>query len=853
MSSWDVITNHMIERRENSEMGMTDGIRMGQDGRYVYEPSQPVDQPTMPEAGVESGVSYRLDKATNQIVPVPSMDANAPAAPEENTVMDAIGEGISDVLKGVGSGVVTGLSKAGQEIGDTFTGGFYSSTVMPWLRENVPGLSSANEALAEATQPEGTTQEVSAMIAEPLSQIVAPGALVTRGLQAAGIGSRLLREFLGYGTAEVAAVAPKDQTLLEMGIELIDESSEVRAMLDASLGAQEDENAFMERLKNAPRRFFEGGPLGLVAERAIEGIGMVYRAIRNSPKYQESVQRLNEGKSPMPVGMSIEDVSTKAIEEGDKNAMQFAAKIDPAPVFYSAVSNAVDNLPMEKGNAQQMRAMIAKSQGVKAEEMAWIGLDDFLKGKKSVTKQEIKEYVDENQLQIDEVTKESMGDVEYQNIIWDESQIDDSYDAYSHRSEDIAYELDRGDDSFIESIISQLQKQSPKKYPETETKWADKIRDHFENGGTVGDLDDNTRWEVNNAIDGVAKEEYLDNPYINMNSRDGYEIYGNDDVGYQITYGGYNVNDSEVYSLDEAKIQAQVHALDNGNVEFDRPEDATRFDEYVEDGGENYREVLLTLPKQPVSKVHYAIAAAGINRNTVDPNFIRGHFDEPNVLAHFRLNDRTGPNGERILFIEEIQSDWHQQGRNKGYRTPEYIDDLSKQLKQTLEKLSFYHEKVKKSGNDLVGLELDEANSLRNKADQLSLVLVNNKNLVPDAPLKKTWHEMSFRRIARMAAEEGYDSISWTSGQMQVERYPGTPEAKKQGLIKRYDEMITGYAKKWGKKFKSKVGTSEVNDKKVWTMPVTKEMRDSVLSKGVATFGAAGVAVGMNSEAENGN
>ena len=282
MSSWDVITNHMIERRENSEMGMTDGIRMGQDGRYVYEPSQP---------------------------PPPPIETEAPAAPEENTVMDAIGEGISDVLKGVGSGVVTGLSKAGQEIGDTFTGGFYSSTVMPWLRENVPGLSSANEALAEATQPEGTTQEVSAMIAEPLSQIVAPGALVTRGLQAAGIGSRLLREFLGYGTAEVAAVAPKDQTLLEMGIELIDESSEVRAMLDASLGAQEDENAFMERLKNAPRRFFEGGPLGLVAERAIEGIGMVYRAIKNSPKYQESVQRLNEGKSPMPVGMSIEDVS----------------------------------------------------------------------------------------------------------------------------------------------------------------------------------------------------------------------------------------------------------------------------------------------------------------------------------------------------------------------------------------------------------------------------------------------------------------------------------------------------------------------------------------------------------------
>ena len=241
----------------------------------------------------------------NVVPPPPPMEAEAPAAPEENTVMDAIG----DVFKGVGSGLVAGVSKAGQEIGDTLTGGFYSSTVMPWLRENVPGLSEANEALAEATQLEGTTQEVSAMIAEPLAQIVAPGALAARTFKAAGIGSRYLSEALGYGAAEVAAVAPKDQTLLEMGIQLIDESSDIRAMLDAGLGAQEDENAFIERLKNAPRRFLEGGPLGLVAERAIEGIGMAYRAIRNSPKYQESVQRFKDGKSPMPMGLSIEDVS----------------------------------------------------------------------------------------------------------------------------------------------------------------------------------------------------------------------------------------------------------------------------------------------------------------------------------------------------------------------------------------------------------------------------------------------------------------------------------------------------------------------------------------------------------------
>jgi hypothetical protein len=48
---------------------------------------------------------------------------------------------------------------------------------------------------------------------------------------------------------------------------------------------------------------------------------------------------------------------------------------------------------------------------------------------------------------------------------------------------------------------------------------------------------------------------------------------------------------------------------------------------------------------------------------------VQGHFGAlgENLLAHVRLNDRLGPNGEKILFIEEIQSDWAQAGREKGF------------------------------------------------------------------------------------------------------------------------------------------------------------------------------------------
>ena len=47
------------------------------------------------------------------------------------------------------------------------------------------------------------------------------------------------------------------------------------------------------------------------------------------------------------------------------------------------------------------------------------------------------------------------------------------------------------------------------------------------------------------------------------------------------------------------------------------------------------------------------------------------HWNEPNILAHVRFNERTDADGARVLFIEEVQSDWHQAGRKQGYASNE--------------------------------------------------------------------------------------------------------------------------------------------------------------------------------------
>jgi hypothetical protein len=79
-----------------------------------------------------------------------------------------------------------------------------------------------------------------------------------------------------------------------------------------------------------------------------------------------------------------------------------AVQLAPTPVqaprselgFYSAVEETVANLPQAKGTGQQFLAQISKTAGVKPEEIQWTGLDEFLKGKKSVTKQEVQDYLE---------------------------------------------------------------------------------------------------------------------------------------------------------------------------------------------------------------------------------------------------------------------------------------------------------------------------------------------------------------------------------------------------------------------------------------------------------------------------
>lgn len=211
-------------------------------------------------------------------------------------------------------------------------------------------------------------------------------------------------------------------------------------------------------------------------------------------------------------------------------------------------------------------------------------------------------------------------------------------------------------------------------------------------------------------------------------------------------------------------------------------------------GGEKYRELLLRLPaKEPQAfdiethKKEWAEAEkAGDQDRMFDlaekrkqwlsekaslesksPKFTSSHYPEPNILAHIRFNERISYDSDkRVLFIEEIQSDWAQKGKKEGFKPTS--DGEFKQLNAELVKLR----EVQEAGE--IGEPAYEA-AVTREGEIVDRMNARHDAKIPSAPfVSKTeaWVALALKRMIRHAAENGFDRVAWTTGDQQADRYP---------------------------------------------------------------------------------
>jgi hypothetical protein len=594
-------------------------------------------------------------------------------------------------------------------------------------------------------------------------------------------------------------------------------------------------------------------PTNPAAQRQLQGLGEFLQQLETEYKIPPMISpsqlpsRAATAGSAMQLGRvgtrmtgQAQDLARDLVREIQTTPPTGAVTMAPSSIpksdigFYSQLEAAVQPL-QNKGTGQQYLAQIQKSAGVKPEEIQWTGLDTFLQGRQSVTKQEIQDYLNANRVDVQEV----------------------------------------------------------------------RLGENFA-------------------------------------------------PGYQ--FSTYNEWENALDQAEAAGDVAEVSRLNEwAKLRYDTP-NQTKFSSYTLPGGENYREILLTLPQKSVGDVKAAeqtrdtlarqtadlmeewkrlseempgdprvvelygrlsetrrardqavVDARELRKSAESQTYRSTHFDQPNILAHLRVNDRT-VDGKKTLFVEEIQSDWHQAGRKKGYgpqtETEAYYitpdgSRVSLGFGKTQEEAAAA---VDPGWKNLVDIKFDTQTKKFGEG-------------VPDAPFKTSWHELSLKRAIQEAAEKGYDQIAFTTGKTQAERYDlskqvdnvsyfpstktivaykggnsvvekrvadpkeleeiiGKEAAKKllnqptekivnargnevqslsgvdlqvggEGMKGFYDNILPKSLDKLGKKFGAKVGKTEMDGVEVWQMDITPQMRESVTTKGQPLFAIPAIGAGL--------
>lgn len=222
---------------------------------------------------------------------------------------------------------------------------------------------------------------------------------------------------------------------------------------------------------------------------------------------------------------------------------------------------------------------------------------------------------------------------------------------------------------------------------------------------------------------------------------------------------------------------------------------APKYDSYTVPGGENYREVLITLPeKDPLTpeeraELNAAEAKGGGAQNAAHIRALRGksrmagykssHFDQLNIVTHLRVDDRVDADGARVLFLNEVQSDWSSDGRKKGFDKPPMKGEVRPQEGYDAALADQWESDDADAGSTWAVYWEDGTFSggydTKEAAEQRLRDAARSKTgSVPRGPFvedTKAYVALALKRAIMMAVEEGHDKVALISGEQAAGLY----------------------------------------------------------------------------------
>jgi Spy/CpxP family protein refolding chaperone len=355
---------------------------------------------------------------------------------------------------------------------------------------------------------------------------------------------------------------------------------------------------------------------------------------------------------------------------------------DVAPIWYSKLDQAVEGLSQDKFGKEQLMGMLRKS-GVKDEEVKWANLDELFEAtedvdledyiseiekqsgtlqadilrnisdsdagyklkrnitRKTVTRAELKEWVKDNATRVDEQWYQS-GHVEPEHVTdphyfdsWTEDVGSPSRDLLSPEGDPVYFKR-----AYTDAEGNNLVEYAD--YDDIDEAYGDIPQTAFSTDMSVRDRSDID--EAYGKIGSSQHEEYSTPPHNKYREL----LLKLPDEKDAIREKMWEIR-RVVLNAEVAKHPTDIQARRRVDIRREHPEG----DSLVRNLGTPEQSAKFSELNERLKKV--------------GRQFHHGHFpNDTGVIAHIRMTDRTGPNGEKILHVEEIQSDWHQTGRDRA-------------------------------------------------------------------------------------------------------------------------------------------------------------------------------------------
>lgn len=478
---------------------------------------------------------------------------------------------------------------------------------------------------------------------------------------------------------------------------------------------------------------FEGTAWGAAGNQLIK----VFKILKNNvPAYmnQQTATSVGGAAATGEITNQLSDTEKKTLNFDEQSQISSPMPGDDelasaglGPVFRSILKEAAKKIP-NKGSGEQIFNTLKNTPGLKQQELKWSGLDDFLKGKKNVSKDEIQDYLKNNTLDVAEIqlprTSKEAEALELLQI-----KVQGDYNRLYGRLKNLPENQGRMVDPFRFKLTNVLEDGRRINEDVTDTVLDDnfiglrlstyipfsqqmsKTTNYFDKKKLIDDFgkegDQNTLefFMFEDSVSGrMTAVRKVDLDRVN-NKTDPFSG-GKFEYSHKVEM---SMDEAEKYAIQKTKERIE-RALkkSSGDTKFGSPG-------YVEPGGKDYKEIIFKLKgdksfpieKQDIGNTNKLIKTSFPYRSPSQ------HFGTRNEFAHVRFKTRD-LNGQKVLTVEEMQSD--------------IVQDMKK----------------------------------------------NFGERVTDFPFKNNWYELVTKRLIRYAADNDFDAVAIPKGSTIASRYKQT-------------------------------------------------------------------------------